>query len=155
MGDTWILSHGCSSTVWISLILYTDTKTCPIFTSAPKADTILWQQHWPGSSCQLVTETPFSFQDMQWWPGLYVVLHMDFLVQQSIMTIKWLLSWICSHTSVIWIKMIYTVRILNVFPGFDENRRHWARCCSLWDLPMNTCNKVNDFKTRQVSIMLQ
>lgn len=119
MGDTWILSHGCSSTVWISLILHTDIKTCPIFTSTPKADTRLWQQHWPRSSCQLVTETPFSFQDRQLWPGLYVVvLQMDFLVQQSIMTIKWLLSCLCSHTSLISIKTSYTVRIVKVFPGF-------------------------------------
>lgn len=118
MGDTWILSHGCSSTVWISLILYTEIKTHHILTSTPKADTILWQQHWPGSSCPLVTATPVSFQDTQLWPGLYcVVLHGDFLVQQSFVTIKWLLSCLCFHTPLIWIKMIYTARILNIFPG--------------------------------------
>lgn len=45
--------------VWISLILYTDIKTCPVFTSTPEADTILWQQHWPGISCNLLLQLLF------------------------------------------------------------------------------------------------
>lgn len=154
MGDTWILSHGCSSPVWISLILYTEIKTRHLLTYTPKAETILWQQHWPGSSCQLVTATPVSFQHMQLWPGLHVaLLHGDFLVQQSFMTIKWLLSCLCFHTPLIWIKMIYTVRILNIISRFlMKIQRHC--CCSLWDLSINTCIKVSDFKIRQLSIML-
>lgn len=139
MGGTWILSHGCSSTVWISLILHTDTKTCHVFTSTPEADTILQQHHWPGSSCQLVTATPVSFQGMQLWPGQYVVvLHVDFLFSKAL----WPLNDCCHVSAVIlhWseLRLFYTARILNVFPGFWWKYR---KILGLFLLPMRPVHK--------------
>lgn len=137
MGDTWILSHGCSSTVWISLSLCTDRKTHHVFTSSTKADNsvataLTWELL---STCYC----NFCFFARQLWPGLsVVVLHVDLLVQQSIMTIKWLLSCLCSHTSLIWIKIIYTVRILNIFPGSWWKYRYTP---SLLLLPMRPVYK--------------